>query len=55
MSKQLSTASTFPQPSDKQYRAKLQALAQEEGPEAVHRLLQRVDPETASRIHPNNL
>lgn len=44
-----------PQPSDKQYRAKLQALAQEEGPEAVHRLLQRVDPETASRIHPNNL
>ena len=44
-----------PRPYDKQYRAQLQAMAREEGPEAVHRLLQQVDPETASRLHPNNL
>ena len=44
-----------PQPADKQYRAQLQAMANTEGAEAVHRLLQEIDPETAARLHPNNL
>ncbi len=40
--------------SDPQYRSELEALAEEEGAEAVHRLLAEVDPESAEAIHPNN-
>ncbi|SFJ50450.1 tRNA dimethylallyltransferase [Thermoflavimicrobium dichotomicum] len=41
-------------PENREYRAKLAALAEKEGNEALHRRLQEVDPETASRLHPND-
>ncbi len=41
--------------SDEKYRSKLKQLAKAEGNEAVHRLLERVDPSSAEKIHPNNL
>jgi tRNA dimethylallyltransferase len=37
------------------YREKLERLAKEEGPEAVFAKLKRIDPESAERIHPNNV
>ncbi|MGI6217513.1 MAG: tRNA (adenosine(37)-N6)-dimethylallyltransferase MiaA [Coriobacteriales bacterium] len=36
-------------------RAKYTAIAEEKGPEYVHSLLEQVDPESASLIHPNNV
>lgn len=42
-------------PSDPLYREKLEKQVKEEGIEAVFEQLQSVDPESAKRIHPNNV
>lgn len=39
---------------DPEIRAEIEKLAQEQGWEAVHKLLAEVDPESAARIHPND-
>ncbi len=36
-------------------RQELQKLAEQQGGEALHRILRRVDPVAAERIHPNNI
>lgn len=41
-------------PGNLSYRRELEHLAEEEGKEAVYRLLQEKDPKAAERIHPNN-
>lgn len=38
-----------------EYRAKLEVLAREKGPEYLHELLARVDPASACAIHTNNI
>lgn len=38
-----------------QIRSELEALAEKEGVEAVHKILVEIDPETAQKYHPNNL
>ncbi len=40
---------------DPEYRDSLHRMAEAEGAEAVHSLLAASDPESAARIHPNNL
>jgi len=40
---------------DEDLRMELYALAQTQGKEAVHKLLQEVDPVSAEKIHPHNL
>lgn len=40
---------------DPALRARLRGLAQEHGGEFLHRQLAQVDPETAARLHPNDL
>lgn len=40
---------------DEQYRSELEALAAEQGREALHARLAAVDPESAAAIHPNNV
>ncbi len=40
---------------DEAFRADMLTLAEREGKEAVHRLLQEADPQAAEEIHPNNL
>lgn len=40
---------------DNVIRARLEALAEEIGPEALHERLRKVDPESAEIIHPNNV
>jgi len=40
---------------DTAIRSELEALAQREGAEALHRLLAEVDPESAEQIHANNV
>ena len=40
---------------DEDRRAELEALAEENGNEYMHQYLEALDPEAASRIHPNNL
>lgn len=40
---------------DTEYRQELEALAAKEGAEALHALLQEVDPESANVIHANNV
>lgn len=40
---------------DEEYRNELYALAKNEGNEAVHKLLEEVDKESAEKIHANNL
>jgi tRNA dimethylallyltransferase len=46
----------FPEaPSDGRVRAELKAYAEENGAEALHARLQEVDPETAARLHPNDV
>lgn len=40
---------------DKDYRKMLEELAEKEGAEAVHKLLEEVDPEAAAQIHENNI
>ena len=41
--------------SDEEYRNELYALAEKEGNGAVHKLLQKIDKESAEKIHENNL
>ena len=38
-----------------QLREKYEKMAEEEGPGALHRLLEKADPEAAAAIHPNNI
>ncbi len=40
---------------DISYREELRKLAEEKGPEALHRLLAEKDPASAAAIHPNNV
>ncbi len=40
---------------DDEIRAELQAIADEQGPEALHRILAELDPDTAATLHPNNV
>lgn len=40
---------------DKTYRRSLEVLAEKEGPEAVHKLLEEADPKAAAQIHANNI
>ncbi|MBR3241129.1 MAG: tRNA (adenosine(37)-N6)-dimethylallyltransferase MiaA [Parasporobacterium sp.] len=40
---------------DKTYRRSLEVLAEKEGPESVHKLLEEADPEAAAQIHANNI
>ncbi len=40
---------------DPDLRQRLQAIAAEEGPAALHRMLQEADPQAALQIHPNNI
>ena len=40
---------------DPAFRAELCALADREGPEALHAILRGLDPESAEAIHPNNV
>lgn len=37
------------------YRRELEAMAQEQGSEALHQMLQKVDPVSAAQIHANNV
>lgn len=41
--------------SDPRLREELTLLAEQEGNDAVHKLLQEADPEAAEKIHPNNV
>ena len=41
--------------SDPDFREEMQRLAETEGNDAVHKLLQKADPEAAQKIHPNNV
>ncbi len=46
----------FPKgPGDRQLRSRLQEEATRQGKEEMHRRLQAVDPESAAKIHPNDL
>ena len=40
---------------DFRYRENLQKKAKEEGAQAIHKMLQAVDPASAQKIHPNNI
>ena len=40
---------------DASYRRELEALAEKEGPEVLHRMLQEADPDSAAQIHENNV
>lgn len=40
---------------DEKIREELTELAEKEGNEAVHKILEEIDPETAAKYHPNNL
>ena len=42
-------------PADRTLREELKRRAEEEGPQKLHEELQRVDPVTARRLHPNDL
>ena len=44
-----------PEPKDGELRAKFEKIAAEQGPEALHRILEERDPESADRIHANNV
>jgi tRNA dimethylallyltransferase len=41
-------------PSDPEFRSKLEKDLKEKGELALHQILEEIDPETASKIHPNN-
>ena len=50
------TRGLFPGPgADPQLRARLERIAAKQGPERLHRLVQRIDPESAGRIMPRDL
>lgn len=40
---------------DEDERNRLRIIADKEGPEALHKMLQETDPDAAARIHPNNV
>ncbi|MDO5389625.1 MAG: tRNA (adenosine(37)-N6)-dimethylallyltransferase MiaA [Eubacteriales bacterium] len=40
---------------DRAYRSSLEQLAQNQGPEALHQMLQQIDPPSAASIHANNV
>lgn len=40
---------------DNEMRADLQSIADNEGPEALHKILEELDPDTAAAVHPNNV
>ncbi|KZZ82760.1 tRNA (adenosine(37)-N6)-dimethylallyltransferase MiaA [Bacillus sp. SJS] len=42
------------QPSDPEFRLRMENMAEEKGAEYIHSLLIEADPESAERIHPNN-
>jgi tRNA dimethylallyltransferase len=42
-------------PSDANYRSSLEKFAQEQGVVALHEKLKEIDPQSAERIHPNNV
>ena len=42
-------------PTDEGERDELYRIAENEGPEALHSILRDLDPESAERIHPNNI
>lgn len=42
-------------PADEEFRLQLEEMAKEIGNEALHQELTKVDPESASQIHPNNV
>lgn len=42
-------------PSDPAFRLRLEKEAEEKGPNSLHKELKRIDPESAARIHPNNV
>jgi tRNA dimethylallyltransferase len=42
-------------PGDRETRLHFEKLAEEEGAEVLHRLLAEADPETAARLHPNDV
>ena len=44
-----------PDESSKANRDELYKIAEESGPEALHKLLMELDPDSAYRIHPNNI
>lgn len=44
-----------PKVQDEAYREALKKMAEQEGAEAVYRLLQTADPRAADKIHPNNV
>jgi len=46
---------TIDLPKDKKTRARFEKLAETEGAEALHRILEEADPETAARLHPNDV
>ncbi|MDW7659869.1 MAG: tRNA (adenosine(37)-N6)-dimethylallyltransferase MiaA, partial [Bacillota bacterium] len=41
--------------SDDEYRNTLEKIAEEKGNEALHQMLEAIDPEAAEKIHANNL
>jgi tRNA dimethylallyltransferase len=41
-------------PSDLEFRSKMELELKEKGEHAIHQLLEKIDPESASKIHPNN-
>lgn len=43
------------QDEDASYRHRLEQLAEEQGAEVLHKMLRSVDPESAQKIHPNNI
>ncbi|WBY64973.1 MAG: tRNA dimethylallyltransferase [Thermocaproicibacter melissae] len=45
----------LPQEKDEELRAKLKHMAEQEGTEKVWKMLREIDPESAERIHPNNV
>ena len=40
---------------NEEFRKKMNDIAASEGPEVLHSMLQKVDPESASKIHCNNI
>lgn len=46
----------FPSPEkDEKYRIELELLAREKGAEHLHRMLEKIDRETAAKLHPNDV
>jgi tRNA dimethylallyltransferase len=41
-------------PSDPEFRSNMELVLKEKGEQAIHEMLEKIDPESASKIHPNN-